>query len=234
MMNSSLHLYNRLARYRRRVAATALFIALLFIVSLFIVRSSQDTAWARVKQRGVITFATDPTFAPFESLDGEGNFTGFDIDLARALAARLGLKAEFEAVSYDGLIGTLVVGRDDAVISAFVIQPERGKEASFTPPYFDAGLVLVTRAGTAVTGHPQQWAAGKTLAAEYGSTGDALARRLDRVELGTAAIESLASYQARIVGRLTEKGLPTDEIVGEISNEIKKWNINSESKTLKI
>ncbi len=203
--NHALHLFDPLTRFGWRVAVTALFIVSLFIVSLFVVHLSQDTAWARVKQRGVITFATDPTFAPFESLDGDGNFTGFDIDLARALAARLGLKAEFEAVSYDGLIGTLVVGRDDAVISAFVIQPGRGKEASFTPPYFDAGLVLITRAGTAVTGDPQQWAAGKTLAAEYGSTGDALARKWSRLVAGVtpvaapdagAALQAVADGQA--------------------------------------
>ena len=102
--------------------------AILFIASFLIVNSNDDEAWARIKGRGLITFATDPTFPPFEALDANGNFFGFDIDLARAIAERLGLKAEFEAVSYDGLIGTLVVGRDDAVISAFVIQPERGRK----------------------------------------------------------------------------------------------------------
>ncbi|MCX5778866.1 MAG: efflux RND transporter permease subunit [Elusimicrobia bacterium] len=56
----------------------------------------------------------------------------------------------------------------------------------------------------------------KDLSAVVGSTGD---------ELGTAAVETLGSYQARIVGRLTEKGLPTEEIVGEINSEIQKWNI---------
>src|SRR3990172_11164939 len=102
----------------------ALALASLFIASLFIVDWNEDDAWARIQQRGLITFATDPTYPPFESLDANGDFFGFDIDLARAVAERMGLKAEFEAVSYHGLIGTLVVGRDDAVISAFVIQPE--------------------------------------------------------------------------------------------------------------
>lgn len=188
--------------------AAIVIAAILFIISLFIARSREDESWARIQQRGIITFATDPTFPPFEALDADGNFFGFDIDLARAIAERLGLKAEFEAVSYDGLIGTLVVGRDDAVISAFVVQPERGKEASFTAAYFNAGIVLVTRAGQAgrfaLSHDAQKWAAGKTLAAEYGSQGDALIRKWSRLVAGLTPISSpdaAAAMQAVIGGQ---------------------------------
>jgi len=159
-------------------------LGLLIIVSLFIVHWNDDQAWARIQQRGIITFATDPTYPPFETLDGNGQFAGFDIELAQALAQRLGVKAEFEAVAYDGLLGTLITQRDDAVISAWVIQPERGKEASFTPTYFDAGVLLITRADETVDGDPMTWAAGKTLSAEFGSTGDALARKWSRLVVG--------------------------------------------------
>jgi polar amino acid transport system substrate-binding protein len=181
--------------------------AILFIVSLFAVNSKNDETWAHIQQRGIITFATDPTYPPFETLDADGNFFGFDIDLARAIAGRLGLKAEFEAVSYDGLIGTLVVGRDDAVISAFVIQPERGKEASFTPPYFNAGVVLVTRKDVSVERNAislYKWQAGKTLAAEYGSQGDALIRRWSRLAAGLTPVsspDSAAAMQSVIDGQ---------------------------------
>ncbi len=171
----------------------------LLIVAWFIAQWNQDKAWARIQQRGIITFATDPTYPPFETLDGEGNFSGFDIDLARAIAGRLGLQAEFEAVSYDGLIGTLVTQRDDAVISAWVIQPERGKEASFTPAYFNAGVLLITRAEVNVAQDDilrYRWQAGKTLAAEYGSTGDALIRKWSRLAAGLKPVASPDSAAA--------------------------------------
>ena len=188
--------------WRWIVAATGVA-AILFLAARFFIQP-EDEAWARIQERGVITFATDPTYPPFEGLDAVGgDFFGFDIDLARALAERLGLKAEFEAVSYDGLIGTLVVGRDEAVISAWVIQPERGKEASFTPSYFNAGVVLVTRTNTTVSGEPQAWAAGKTLAAEYGSQGDALIRKWSRLVAGLTPIsapDTEAAMQAVMAG----------------------------------
>ncbi len=198
----------------RWLIIAALALTSLFIASLFIVQWNEDAAWARIQQRGVITFATDPTYPPFESLDANGDFFGFDIDLARAVAERMGLKAEFEAVSYDGLIGTLVVGRDDAVISAFVLQPERGKEAGFTPPYFDAGVVLVTRQTTNVRGEVQGWAEGKTLAAEYGSQGDALIRKWSRL---VPALTPLASPDAASAMQAVENGQADGALVDAVT-----------------
>lgn len=193
---------------RRHWATAAIAIAaVLLLASFFLVNSNDDEAWTRIQGRGLITFATDPTFPPFEALDANGDFFGFDIDLARAVAERLGLKAEFEAVSYDGLIGTLVVRRDDAIISAFVIQPERGKEASFTPPYFNAGVVLVTRSDVDVAQDAilrYQWQTGKTLAAEYGSQGDALIRKWSRLVAGLTPVsspDSAAAMQTVIDGQ---------------------------------
>lgn len=177
--------------------------AVIVIVAVSLVAQPEDEAWARIQERKVITFATDPTFTPFEALDAKGDFFGFDIDLARAIAARLGLKADFEAVAYDGLIGTLVVGRDEAVISAWTLQPERGQEASFTPSYFNAGVMLVTRADTNMDGGPQDWAAGKTLAAEFGSQGDALIRKWTRLVAGLTPLslpDSAAAMQAVMDG----------------------------------
>jgi ABC-type amino acid transport substrate-binding protein len=192
---------NLVTKYRWPLLIVTL-LSVLFIASLFIVNWNEDVAWARIQQRSIITFATDASYPPFETLDGEGNFVGFDIDLAYALAERLGVKAEFEAVSYDGLIGTLVTQRDDAVISAWIIQPERGKEASFTPSYFNAGVLLVTRTDVNVTGDAMEWAAGKTLAAEFGSGGDALARKWSRLVVGLTPVSAndAAAAMQMVVG----------------------------------
>jgi ABC-type amino acid transport substrate-binding protein len=187
-------------QYRWLIVVGVAVIAGLIAVYVILNRN-EDEAWARIQARGIITFATDPTYLPFEALDINGDFFGFDIDLGRAIAERLGLKAEFEGVSYDGLIGTLVTGRDDAVISAWILQPERGKEASFTPAYFNAGVVLVTRVGEVVQAEDlvsYRWQVNKTLAAEYGSTGDALIRKWSRLAAGVtpvAAVDSATAMQ---------------------------------------
>ena len=189
-------------------------LAIVFMASFFIVQWNEDAAWARVQQRGILTFATDASYPPFETLDGEGNFAGFDIDLAHEIARRLNLKAEFEAVSYDGLIGTLVTQRDDAVISAWIIQPERGKEASFTPSYFNAGVLLVTRADEAVTGEAMAWATGKTLTAEFGSVGDALARKWSRLVVG---VKPVSAADAAAAMQLVAEGQADGALVDAVT-----------------
>jgi len=192
---------------------SSLFILSLFLASLFIVHFfPEDQSWQRIQGRKTITFATDATFPPFAALDENGIFFGFDIDLGNELAKRLGVKAEFEAVSYDGLLGTLIVNRDDAVLSAFVIQPERSKEVSYTLSYFNAGIVLVTRVeqDSILLNN----LANKTLSAEYGSEGDALIRKWSRVTVGLKALPMKDSSEAM---QAVEQGKADGALVDAVS-----------------
>ena len=145
-------------------------------------RQGDDKAWERILERGVITVATDASYPPFAAVDENGALFGFDIDLAEEIGRRLGVRAEFENIAYDALLSTLVSGRDDVVISAFVPQPARLREVSYTRPYFISGTAaVIRREGDArLTDDPALWASGKTLAVEYGAGGEALARRWAR------------------------------------------------------
>ncbi len=54
-----------------------------------------DEAWARIQQTGVIRFAINPTYMPFDGLGSHGDFFGIDVDIANEIARRLGARAEF-------------------------------------------------------------------------------------------------------------------------------------------
>jgi ABC-type amino acid transport substrate-binding protein len=166
-------------------------------------REREDEVWNRIQERGVFTVATDASYPPFSVYDENGNLFGFDVDLADAIGRRWGVRVEFEDITYDSLLAALISRRDDAVLSAFVPQPERAEEIAYTRPYFVSGAALVVRAegGEPLTGEPLDWAAGKTLAVEYGAGGDALARHWARrapgitlLPLPTAA-EALAAVE---------------------------------------
>lgn len=139
----------------------------------------EDEVWKRIQERGVFTVATDASYPPFSAVDENGNLFGFDVDLADAIGREWGVRAEFENIAYDALLDTLISDRDDAVISAFVPQPERTKQITFSRSYFVGGTVAVVKreAGMSLNGDPLVWASGKTLAVEYGAGGDALARQ---------------------------------------------------------
>lgn len=193
--------YPSFDRRTGRVAASAvLLIALGVAVLAWLTRQSEDEVWQRIQSTGVMVVSTDASYPPFEALDGDGNFFGFDIDLAEALGRRLGVRVEFENIGYDGLLGTLVVKRDDVVISAFVAVPERQNDVSYTTPYFNAGPVMVVRAdsGLRLDGDPAAWARGKRLVAEFGSNADALLRQWARHHPGVHSVPAPSAAEAMV------------------------------------
>ena len=137
-----------------------------------------DETWLKMQERGSWRVGMDPSFPPFESLDAEGAPIGYDVELAREIAAEWGLEAEIVAVGFDSLLDALLVDRVDAVISAFPYNARMTKDVHYSPPYFEAGVRLVVGADAAYEEVADL--DGGTVAVEWGSRGDAIARRLQR------------------------------------------------------
>lgn len=118
---------------------------------------------------GVIKVATTATFPPFEYIDSKtGKFTGIDIDIANAVAAKLGKKVEVTDMKFASLIPTLQSGRADMVISGISPTDERSKVVSFTKPYFFPPKAIVAKKGTGYT--DLQKLIGKKAGATMGTT----------------------------------------------------------------
>jgi ABC-type amino acid transport substrate-binding protein len=141
--------------------------------------SRHDTTLERVQASGVWRVALDPSFPPFESLDpATGRPIGFDVDLAQAIAAHWGVRAELVPAGFDELVDAVAAHRADSAISALPEFPWRVKEVSFSASYVEAGLLLAAPPGTPITG--TAGLAGRRVAVEWGSEGDAEARTLQR------------------------------------------------------
>src|SRR5262245_22711184 len=82
------------------------------------------TALERVRANGKLRIGIDATYPPFGSIEG-GEFSGFDVDLARAIARDLRVEAELVNASFEGVFPALQNGTFDTVISAVTIPPER-------------------------------------------------------------------------------------------------------------
>ncbi len=143
------------------------------------VGAPRDRVWERIQETGRWRVGLDASFPPFETLDAAGQPVGFDVDLARAIAARWGVQVQFDGIGFDGLVDAVQAGRIDSAISALPYQPERTEEVAFSDTYFEAGLFLVTPAGSAAVGSLDDLA-GRRLAVEWGSEGDVQARLLRR------------------------------------------------------
>ena len=106
----------------------------------------QAASLAKIKQAGVFRIGTEGTYAPFTYHDSSNQLVGFDVEIGRAIAEKLGVKAEFLEGKWDGLIAGLDGKRYDVVINQVGITKERQAKFDFSEPYIRARAVLITRA----------------------------------------------------------------------------------------
>jgi polar amino acid transport system substrate-binding protein len=92
------------------------------------------------------SFCTDPTFPPMELASTSGAISGFDIDMARALAKTWGATSKPVKTAFPGLIPALKAKKCDAVISGIFVTPDRVKQAGAVA-YMATHRVLIVKAG---------------------------------------------------------------------------------------
>ena len=161
----------------------------------------QDVTWRVMQERKTWRVGLDPSFPPFEHLDEAGTATGYDVDLARAIAAEWGLEAEIVAIGYDSLIDALQAGRIDSVVSAFPYDPRATRDVWFSAPYFEAGLRLVVRADSTITATTSL--TNSIVAVEWGSMGDMVGRRLQR-EGSTLKLQPFSTPDEAVAGLVSD------------------------------
>lgn len=125
---------------------------------------------ARVKEAGKITVATEGAWAPFTYHDADTNeLTGFDVEVAREIAKRLGVEAEFAEGDFDGGLTGVSQGTFDMMANGVDVTPDRGQTFDFTDPYAFDRAVVVTKAGNSDIGSFDDLK-GRTTANSVGST----------------------------------------------------------------
>lgn len=97
----------------------------------------------RIKKAGEIKNGIDDAYPPMDFKNSDGELTGFDIDVDKALAARLGVKIKNTPTDWDGIIPSLQSKKFDMILSAMGITKERAKSVSFSKPYFNGGMTII-------------------------------------------------------------------------------------------
>ncbi|MHA0040977.1 ABC transporter substrate-binding protein [Deinococcus sp. PEB2-63] len=138
----------------------------LTLAALTLLTTAQARTWVEIKQSGTIKIATEGAFPPFNVMKGKEP-SGFEVELANALAKQLGLKVQWVIQPFDNLLIGLGQDRYDFVIASHGITPERQKAVDFTNPHYCTGGAVVTKPGG-----PMNAAAlnGKTVAVQVGTT----------------------------------------------------------------
>lgn len=107
---------------------------------------------AELKEKGKIVLGTSADYPPYEfhkEIDGKDNIVGFDIDIAKAIAADLGVELEIKDMKFEGLLAALVAEDIDFIVAGMVPTEERKQSVDFSVSYYQAEQKMLVKAENA-------------------------------------------------------------------------------------
>jgi polar amino acid transport system substrate-binding protein len=132
-----------------------------------------------ILKRGTIRVGFD-TFKPWAMKDKNGDYIGFEIEVARRIAEDMGVKVEFVPTKWSGIIPALLTGKFDIIIGGMSVTPQRNLKVNFSLPYEYSGMSIVAS---------KKLAAGRTSIEDFNNPGTTIA-----VRLGTTAAEAAKNF----------------------------------------
>lgn len=171
--------------------------------------NEEKDALQRIKDAGKVRIAQEGTWAPWTYHDESDKLVGYDADVAREIAKKLGVEAEFYEGEWDGLFAGLDGGRYDLLLNGVEITETRQKTYDFSEPYAYAKTVIIVKADSDAINSFEDLAGKKTcnsidstymnLAEQYGAEVmgvDSLEETINMVLAGRvdATLNSLDSY----------------------------------------
>ena len=125
--------------------------------------------WDKYQQQKSITVGFDNTFVPMGFEEKNGNYAGFDIELAKYVSKKLGITVHFQPIDWDMKETELQNGTIDAIWNGYSATDERREKVAFTIPYMQNTQILVVKKTSGI--HSVEDMAGKVLGAQNGSSG---------------------------------------------------------------
>lgn len=128
----------------RRIIS-ALLAVLMLAALLTVGASAEEDLLQTIQSRGTIIVGLEGDWAPWSFVDENDELMGFDVEVARAIAKKLGVEAEIIPGEWDGLFAGMDAGRYDMVVNGVEVTPERTEKYDFADPYAYIRTALIVR-----------------------------------------------------------------------------------------
>lgn len=102
-----------------------------------------NTSWEYLQNKEEIVMGLDSTFAPMGYTETNGEIVGYDIDVAKAVFAKLDIKVTFKSIDWDAKDLELSSAKIDCIWNGMSITPERQESMSMTPAYLNNKMVIM-------------------------------------------------------------------------------------------
>lgn len=114
--------------------------------------NATDKSLERVKEKGEITFAMSGGYRPFNYFNDKDELVGFDVEIGKAVAEKLGVKYNAVTTDWSGIVEGLRSGRYDGIFGSMAITDARLEVVDFTNPYYFSGAQLIVKEGSNIEG----------------------------------------------------------------------------------
>jgi len=203
----------------------SLLLALLMIFSVFAVGcggaetatdteepAAEDTSLADIQDKGFFILGLDDAFPPMGFRGDSGEIEGFDIDLANAVAERMGVEVQLQPIDWNAKDLEMENRNIDVIWNGFTITPEREEAYTFSQPYLANTQAIVVLADSAIDKKADL--AGKKVGVQLDSSGQ------EALESDTATLESLGEllkFDTYPTALLDLKNGTIDAVVGDVT-----------------
>lgn len=159
-------------------------------------KAEETTAAETEAAGGVLVMATNAEFPPYEYHDG-GEIVGIDVEIAKAIADKLGMELEIEDVAFDSIIPEITSGKADMGLAGMTVTEDRKISVDFSDTYAKASQMIIVKEDSAIAGPDDL--KGVVVGVQLGTTGDiyvsdleAEGTTVERYNKGFEAVQALS------------------------------------------
>ena len=148
----------------------ALMLAVLMVMSVFAgCGSSKSDNELNLVEKGKLIMSTNAAFPPYEMTDDNGKFIGIDVEIAQAIADKLGLELEIDNMEFTAALEAAQKGKSDMVMAGVTVDPDRQMVMDFSNTYAKGVQVVIVPENTTIT--KIEDLEGKKIGTQMGTTG---------------------------------------------------------------
>ena len=151
---------------------------------------TEEAATFKTIEEGKLIMSTNAEFPPYEMTDDNGNYIGIDVEIATAIAEKLGLELEILDIAFDAALLAVNEGKSDIVMAGVTVNEDRKLVMEFTESYASGVQVVIVKEGSDVT---MDNLGEKMIGTQRGTTGDIYAS--DTPENGGYGEDHVTSYE---------------------------------------
>ena len=186
------------------------------LIALLVALMMLGTAVAALAD--TVTVAFNPEYPPFEYVNDNGEYEGYDVDLINAVAEKAGIEIAFEAMDFDAVISAVATNPNTIGVSGISITDERKLSVDFSEGYINAGLIVVVKkdSGYATVDDLK----GKVIGVQMGTTSDFAAEEITG-EANTSKYKTFLNAIMELQGNKVDAVIVDKPVGIAILNELK-------------